>query len=282
MPKIAITSDCTCDLSDKILEEYDIRLIYFYMNIDKGCFKDTEEITASNVIEYLNDGGRKMVTLSPGVDEIYSFFQKQLENFEEVIHISISSKLSEAYEYALEAAKRCNGKVHVIDSEQISTGMGLLVIRAAELACDGKNSEEIIKEILDMKQRVSMTFIMNDVECFCRTKRCCGGMKYIVNFLHIHPVITIKKGKLVLKGIHIGNFEKSVLNYVKKALDTRKTVNDKMIFITHSNVKVSLLGRIKQQIKEKYNFRKIHITKASATVCGNCGANTIGVLFVSE
>ena len=282
MRKIAVTSDCTCDLSDKILEEYDIRLVYFYMNIDHGCFKDTEEITAGNVIEYLGNGGEKMVTLPPEVDEIYSFFQKQLEEFDEVIHISISSKLSEAYDYSVEAAARFNGKVHVIDSEQISTGMGLLVIRAAELARDCADSHKIIEEIQNLKKKVSMTFIMNDVECFCRTKRCRSCVKYVVNFLHIHPVITIRNGKLVLKGIHIGNFEKSVLSYVKRTLGRHKEINKRRIFVTHSNVKVSLLGRIRQQIKELYEFEKIHTTKASATVCGNCGANTVGVLFINQ
>lgn len=280
MSKIAITSDCTCDLSDKIREKYGIKLLYFYMNMDNGCFKDTEEITADNVIEYLDNGGGKVMTVAADIDEIVQFYKSMLNVYDEVIHISISSKISEAYDYALTASEQFNGKVHVVDSEQLSTGMGHLILKAAEAVEGGKSADDIVKMLEQMKQKVLTTFIMDNLDCFCRTGRICNPIKSVCNLLKIHPVIIMKKGRMRLKGIQIGDYENSAMRYVKKILRKAESMDKKRIFITHTNCKVSLISKIKQQIVSGYDFESAYVTRASATITGNCGANTVGLLYV--
>lgn len=282
MNKIAITSDCTCDLSDKILEEYGVKLIYFYMQIDYGCFKDSSEITASNVVEYLENGGRKMVTVPPDVEEIYQFYQCMLEKYDEIIHISISSKLSEAFSYAARAAERFDGKVHVIDSGQLSTGMGHLIVKAAEMVKENKSAVEIVNMLEQMKQKVVTTFIMDNLECFYRTGMVNKMTNYICALCKIHPVIQMKKGKMALKGIRIGHYESSAIRYVRNALRKVSTIDKKRIFITHPDCKLSLISKIRQQVASKCNFETVYVTRASATVTGNCGSNTVGVLYVRK
>lgn len=282
MNRIAITSDCTCDLSEKILEKYEIELIYFYMYIDQGCFKDTYEITAENVLEYLNNGGEKMLTFSPKEDEIADFYEHVLERCDEIIHISISSKLSESYRYATSAAERFDGKVHVIDSRQISAGMGHLIIKAAELVKEKKSAKEIVEALEQMKPKIMTTFIMDNLDCFCRIGSVSKITKEICRMLKIHPVIVSKNGGMKLKSIQIGDYEKSVMRYVKKTLHNPSSINKKRIFITHPNCKIRLISKVKQQVIESCNFENVYVTKTSATVTGNCGMDTVGILYVSE
>lgn len=281
MGKIAITSDCTCDLSEKILEEYDIKLIYFYMDTDSGCFKDFYEITARNVLEYVENGGKKIVSLPPKVEEIIEFYENILKEYDEIIHIAISSSLSEAYNYATMAAQKFAGKVHVIDGKHLSTGTGHLLIRAAELAKQEKEAKEIVEEINVLTNKVSTTFILDKLDSFYRTGRVNKFVYIFCDLFRIHPVVAMKKGKMCLNGVRIGDYEKSAMRYARKEFRNASKISKRRIFITHPACKLSLITQIKQ-MADKYDFVKIHVTRASATITGNCGSNTVGVIFVRE
>ena len=280
--KIAITADCVCDLSDDMLDDLGLKVIYFYITTDSGCFKDMDEITAPNVVEYFSRGGKYIDTDAPEVEEYEALFEKQLRNCDEVIHITITSKLSKSYGRATQAAEKFAGKVHVFDTEHLSTGIGHLVIKAVEMVKEGKDVPEILDTLSVLKDKVTTGFIADKVDYLYRNGRVSKPVMLICTAFKIHPVLTMKGGYLKSKKVLIGNYEKCVLRYVRKELKDGAGIEKKRAFITHASCPVKIISKVKGVIRKQCPFEEVYVTDASATITSNCGANTFGILFMRE
>lgn len=282
MKKVIITTDCVCDMSEELLEQYDVRVIYFYITTEHGWFKDREEITSGNIVEYFERGGKEVQTKAPFPEEYEAFFERILEESQEIIHIAVTSTLSKSCENALVAAKKFNGRVYVVDSGHLSTGMAHLIIHAVKEANAGKTSEEIIAETEAMKKRVSTSFIAENANYLYRTDRVSKFIKNMCETFRIHPVLGMKNGVMSVKGIRIGAYEKAVVRYVRKEMRRLSRIDKERLFITHTKCSLRVLNAVKKQIGTQGGFRKIYDTEASATISSNCGANTIGVLYLRK
>ena len=278
--KIAITSDCVCDLSDDMLEQNGVEVIHFYITTDHGCFKDMDEITSDNIIEYFERGGQSISTEAPKPEEYVGFFERVLENCDEVIHIAIASSLSLSCKYAVEAAAKFNDKVHIFDTGHLSTGIAHFVLKAAELVKENKDVNQIIESLNSMKNRVSTSFIAENADYLYRTGRVSKAVMVICNAFLIHPVLTMNNGQMKLKTIKFGNYEKAVMRYIRKELKNADNIERRRAFITHVTCSVKLISRAKQEVLNNCFFQELTVTSASATISSNCGANTLGVLFV--
>lgn len=282
MSKVWISSDCTCDLSKELLDKYGVEVIYFYISTDRGCFKDRVEMTATNVVEYFDNGGQRISTAAPAVSEYVDFFTNELKKHDEIIHITISEELSMSYKNAVAASGQFGGKVHVLDSGHLSTGIAHMVIRAVELAREEKTVDEILQSLEQMKNKVSTSFIAYNADYLHRTGRVGKTVRNICATFQIHPVLSMKDGKMILKSVRIGDYDKAVLRYVRGELRNPSLIKQNRAFITYSTCPVRTLSKIKAQVRKCCPFEEIWETKASATITSNCGANTVGVLFVRE
>ncbi len=282
MKKVWITSDCTCDMSEDLLNEFEVEVIHFYITTDHGCFKDMAEITANNVVEYFDDGGYQISTTAPAPYEYVEFFKNILEKCQEIVHVAIGSGLSMSYQNAVAAAEQFGGRVHVIDSQHLSTGIAHLVIRGVEMARADRSAEEIVAEIEKMREKVSTTFIAENADYLYRTGRVSKLVKKLCSALKIHPVLGMKNGVMKLKTIQIGGYEESVAHYVKSELRKKQTIVRDRMFLTYTTCPFKVLNSIKKQVSEICPFECVLETRASATITSNCGANTVGILFVRE
>lgn len=285
MNKLGITTDCVCDLPDEYLKANDIEVLYFYITTETGRFRDGFEITSGNVLEYLENGGAKAETAAPAPEEYRSFFLSQLEKYDELIHISISDKVSMSYRNAnaaLELMGDSGRRVRIIDSEHLSTGIGHMVIRAVEMRYAGWGAEEIVKEAERLKPLISTSFITMNADYLYRNGRVSKAVKTMCEALSLHPVLGMRKGRLTLKGIEIGNYEKSVMRYIKSELKKNSELEKKRLFITHAGCTVKLINAVKARAEKLCGFDEILVTRASATISSNCGMGTVGVLFVRE
>ena len=281
--RICITSECVCDLPDHLLQKYNIKLLYYYIITDHGSFKDVEEITSNNVIEYFHNGGKHIHTMAPSILEYEAFFENMLHReCEEVIHISLSSTLTLSYVNATEAACKFKGKVHVIDSAQLSTGMAHLILKGCELAEEGKSSAEIIQILEGIKYHVSSTFIAESADYLYLTERVSKFVKVFCSVFKIHPILSMRKGKLGLKGIRIGNYEKGIMRYIDGELKHNRHINTKRAFLTHAACPVKLVSSAKERITAYYPFDELIVTDACAAISSNCGANTLGILYLND
>lgn len=285
MKRTGITTDCVCDLPDDYLRANGIDLMYFYITTDTGRFRDGYAITSGNILEYLENGGKKAVTNAPEPREYKEFFEENLKQHDELIHIAISSQVGMSCANAMAALKLMgeNGeKVTVIDSEHLSTGMGHMVMRAMELRDSGKSRAEIIEEIESMKSKLSTTFITENADYLYRNGRVSETVRKLCALFKFHPILVLKNGRITLKTIRVGNYEKSVMRYVRNELKHIDRIDKRRLFITHAGCKVKMLSQIKAEVEKLGRFDEMIVTQASATVSGNCGPGTVGVLFVYQ
>ncbi len=282
MKKVIITTDCVSDISEKLLNKYDVKIIYFYIVTEHGWFKDMDEITSGNIIEYFERGGSRVQTKAPFPEEYREFFGKVLTEGDELIHISVTSTLSLSYQNALAAASEFGGKVHVIDSGHLSSGMTHLVVKASEFVRQGLDTKEIVERLECMKHRISTSFIAENANYLYRTGLVNKFVKNMCETLKIHPVLGMKKGVMGLKSVRIGNYEKAVLRYARGKLRWGSAVEKERIFITHAGCSLKLIAAVKNEVAKRGPFGEIQVEEASATITSNCGANTIGVLFIRK
>ena len=283
--KICITTDCVCDLPDEILKKNNVDLIYFYVETDSGRFKDVAEITAQNVFDYLENGGSRTITEAPSIDEFVSFFKEKLKKYDTVIHICISSKISKSFSNAVQASEimgEDKNRIIVIDSMHLSTGIGHMVLRAAEMVRNGSNAENIIAEMINMRNRVSTSFMSDNTDFLYLNGQVGRNVHRICKAFNIHPVLSMQHGYLKLKSCYFGDYSKSAERYVRAELRAAKAIKSNRLFITHAGCSTSDIKAVKKYISGMMKFDEVIVTKASATISSNSGSRTFGLLYIKE
>lgn len=282
--KVGILTECVCDLPKSTLRNWGVDILYFLVETESGVFTDTDEITAENVIDHMENGGK--TKSAPPPPEVYmKAFEKNLRRYDEVIHVAISSHISHSCENAEKAVKLMgdDGKrVHIFDSEHLSTGMGFLVLRAAELANQGCTADKILSELDELKARVYTSFLAKNADYLYRNGLVPSYVKKLCTALNIHPVLAMKNGDLKLKTIIIGSYESACRYYVRQTLKGKNNIDKRSAFVTHSSCSIKMLKAITEEVNNYCKFDKLTVTDASATISSNCGPGTFGVLFVRK
>lgn len=283
--KVGIVAECVCDLPMDILTEYDISVLFFLIETENGVFTDTDEITAKNVIEHMESGGKRTKSSAPTPQVYLEMFREKLKTYEEVVLVTISSRISHSLVNAGQARELMGEegkKVHVFDSMHLSTGLGLLVLRAAQLAEQGHDAESIVKELENLRPYVVTSFLTKGTNYLYRNGLVSGAVNRLCTALGIHPVLTMKDGYIKLKGIMFGNYEKASMNYTRRILGNKGDIDGKLCFVTQVACSVNLLNKITAEVEKQYPFERIRVTNASATISSNCGEGTFGVLYMKK
>lgn len=282
MHNIAITTECVADLPKKLLEEKHIDIIYFDVETETGIFRDTDEINAQNIIEYMLGGEKKAQSVIPSAGDYKNFFKKKLEEYDEIIHISISSGVSGAYKNAeLGRAKLgIDGrKIHLIDSGHLSSGLGLLALEAVKGREEGLESNMIVEKLKGITDRISTSFIVNNVDYLYYNEKVGKNAMRLCKFLHLHPVLHMQGGKLVVKRFYLGNYKKATSRYISDILRKTDRIDASIGFCTYVGCSHAMLKRIKSEVEKKITFDEYIEQAASVTVSCNCGPETFGILY---
>ncbi len=283
MAKLCITTECVCDLPREMLDGLGIDIIYFHIYTERGCFKDTDEVDARNILEYMENGGARSESEAPSANEYKSFFLKKLEDYDEIIHIAISSGISNSVKNASLAVAKMGleGKrIHIFDSKHLSSGMGLMVLKAAAMCREDCAVKQILEELEDLKGRISTSFIVRDADYLYRNGKVNKRVKNLCRVFSLHPVLYMKDGVLTLKRVEIGNYEKAGARYVRDEFRHPGRIDRGCLFITHANCKLKRIRQVNRLSEEHCRFEKVIVNQASATVSSNCGPEAFGVLFV--
>ncbi len=283
--KVGIVAECVCDLPKSYLTEHNIDIVYFLIETDSGVFTDTDEITAENILGYMQSGGEKSKSSAPEPEVYRKVFRKNLEKYDEIIFVAISSGISRSCANAEKAVLKMGDKgkrVHIFDSKHLSTGLGHIVMKAAETAESGLTSEEIISELAELRDRVSTSFITENVDFLYRSGKVSEKVKKICSMFNIHPVLAMKNGELTLKSVGIGKYEKACARYIHRELKNSDRIDKKRAFLTYAGCSVKMLECIRNEINGKCRFEELIQTKASATISSNCGPNSFGILFIRK
>ena len=279
--RILITSDCVCDLSQDLLEEYGIEIMHLYVKTPYGRFKDVVEIDSDNLTQFISKDRSQAIPDSVTVEEYEEFFARTLTMAEQVIHFAVSSRCGESYNVAVKAAKGFD-HVCVIDSGQVSGGQGLLVVHAAKLAKEGKRAEQICKEIEKLKSNVRISFLMPSAYIFSQRGRAAAVTAQICEKLQLHPMGEMKQNKAVLTMLWGGTLESTRRKAVRWSLRHKRKVKRDIVYIIHAGCNVKELETVRREVLEQVAFDKVEILKASFTTACNAGVGTVGIAFVEN
>lgn len=283
--KVGIVTECVCDLPKRMLEQYDIRIVYFVVRTAYGTFYDSAEITARNVFDYMEEGSQVPISMEPDPEIYRQIYGDALKKYDELIHIAISSKTSNsctAAGAAVASMKEAGRRVHIFDSGHLSAGQGHLVLLAAELAAAGETADRILEALNALRDKVSTSFVVNNVDYLYYNGRLSEKVKKICDRFSLHPVLAMKDGELALDSILIGSYEKICRKYIRKLLRRSGRIDTKRIFLTHAGCSVKVLEQFKAEIEQYCTPEKLIVTDASATVSCNCGPGAFGILFCQK
>ena len=282
MEKWIITAETTCDLSAEIIREKGFKIVPITVILGTDMYRDGVDVTTEQLFDYVAKTGNLPKTSAVSVAEYQDFFNELKKEYDHVLHVALSSKASASCNNAITAAQEIEG-VCVIDSKALSTGQGLLMLKAHDLLTDGMEFDDVCETIHEMVDRVQTSFIVDTLEYLAKGGRCSAVALVASKILKIHPYIAEKDGQLTVKKKYMGTLQRSLSQYVTDLASEYHNYDKRRAFVTHS----PLDGRerveeVIAKVKELFDFDEIIETEAGSTVSTHCGKNTIGVLFINE
>ena len=278
--KIKILSDSTCDLSPALLAENEISLVPLTVVKGDEQFKDGVTITAADIFAHVAAGGDLCSTAANSIGEYADIFE-QYTNYDGVIHITIGSGFSSCYQNATLAAEDYPN-VRVVDSQNLSTGQGLVVLKACELAKTATDLDALADEIRAYTEKVEASFLVDKLDYLAKGGRCSAVAALGANLLNLKPCIEVKNGKMGVVKKYRGKYEKCLASYVKERLAGREDIDRKTLFVTKTEVSDACYEAVMAAVAENGNFENTYETTAGCTVSCHCGPGTLGVLFVRK
>ncbi|MBO4243213.1 MAG: DegV family EDD domain-containing protein, partial [Clostridiales bacterium] len=280
--RILITTDSNADIPLGLLEKYDIEVLHHEVHTSEGTvFKDILEIDTRGVLSYMRNEEHHMKGVSPDVKTFENFFAENLQKANNIIHISVSSKVANTSYPICLAASESFDNVTVIDSGHVSSGEGILALAAAMYADSNKSVPEVVDYVNDLKTHISTSFIVDNLSYMARNEQVSHNTANLLNSLMIRPVLVARKGKLTVGQIYFGSSKKAWRRYIRSRIPKFDT-DSKFLFVTYVGINHSDIEWIKKEIKSKVDFDNIIFMQASPSIAVNCGPGTFGMLFVEK
>ena len=277
--KIRITSDSTCDLNHLIAER-NIGIMSLQVNLGSDAFRDGVDITPEKIFDFVAETGTLPKTAAPSIGEYEDFFTKELAGYDALIHINISSKSSGSHNFAKTAAESFGGKVFVVDSKALSSGQGLLVLKACDMRDEGKSAEEIVATLEEIRGRINTSFVPDNLDYLHKGGRVSGMVKTVAGMFKIHPQILMEDGQLVPGKKYKGKMSVLIKQYVDDLKELYPDYDKGRCFVTHSCADRELVEAATAKVKEVFEFDEIIETVAGSIITSHCGKGTLGVLFI--
>ncbi|WP_418577128.1 DegV family protein [Hungatella sp.] len=279
MKRIGISADSSCDLSAELAEQYGIAVIPQAIIMDGKTYRDGIELKPADIFRHVSEGGEICSTTAINTAEYCGVFSELRKECGALIHFTIGSGLSSCYQNAVLAANEVPG-VTVVDSMNLTTGIGYLAVAAAKMAAVGMELEEITAKLEELKAHMDVSFVIDKLDYLKKGGRCSAVTAFGANLLNIKPSICMKNGTLAVEKKYRGAFRQCVRRYIEERLDAVKDrcVPD-IIFLTHAACSEAVLEEAADLIRSRGIFSEILVTEAGCTVSSHCGPNTLGIIF---
>ena len=278
---IKILSDSTCDLPAEVLEKYNVKMIPLTVIKDGKEFTDGVDITPADIFSHVANGGSLCSTAANNIGEYVEHFAQYADDYDGIIHINISAEFSSCYQNACLAAEDFPN-VRVIDSRNLSTGQGLVVLKACELAKECNDLDEIAEKLRAFTEKVEASFLLDRLYYMVKGGRCSAAAALGANLLNLKPCIEVKNGKMGVVKKYRGNYAKCLASYVKDRLADRDDVDKGTLFVTRTPVTDECMNAVKGAVEQYNDFETTYWNEAGCTVSCHCGPGTLGVLFVRK
>ena len=283
MGKIRITADSTCDLSESLLQKYEISILPLNIVLDMKSYSDGEEISPDEIYVWSEKMHKTPKTAAVAYDRALEMASAFQENGDEMIFFGISESMSTTCNVMRMVKEELNYTgMYVIDSQNLSTGIGLQVLRAAELAAQGLAAQEIVTQIEQERGRVRASFVVERLDYLAMGGRCSSVVALLGGKLKLKPRIEVTDGKMEAGKKYRGNQDKVILKYVQDMEMQLRQADPHRIFITHSGCEEAVIRSVEEYLKGLHHFEEILITRAGGVISSHCGPGTLGVLFYEK
>ncbi len=280
---IKIVTDSTCDLTDELLEKYDISVVPLYVQLGEDSFRDKFEITPEKIYKWSDENNKTPKTSAPSIADVMDVFEKYDNEGTDIIYAGISSELSTTINVMRLAAEELeHAKVYIIDSKSLSTGIGVQILRIAKLRDEGLSAEEIVAKVEADVDKVVAGFVVDTLTYLHRGGRCGAVTAVFASALQIKPQIAVINGKLDMVKKYRGNIKSVINKYVEDLEEEIKNADQDYIFITHSGGVEDIAEDLKASFEQMNYFKEVHITRAGSVITSHCGPKTLGVLFYKK
>lgn len=279
--RIVIASDSTTDLSQELIERYHIKTLPLGIALGGKEYSDGVDMDPDRIYQHYEQTGELPKTSAINVADFTAFFAEHAQDGNAVIFFTISSEMSSTYSNAQVAAQAFDN-VYVIDTANLSTGGGLLVLSACKMAEQGMSAEEIVAGCSELVNRVDASFIIDNLEFLRKGGRCSALTALGANLLQIKPCIIVRNGKMTVGKKYRGKFTSVLKKYIQDQLGDLSNIDLEHVFITHAGCDEKICNLCIEQVKALAPFKEVFCTRAGCTISSHCGRNTLGVLFIRK
>ena len=279
--KIIISSDSTADLSPELIERYGISIIPLGITLGTNLYKDGVDIDAEKIYEHHAKTGELPKTNATNVGELEDYFTELTKDGAAVVHFTISSNMSSTYNNAVMASESFPN-VYVVDSKNLSTGGGLLVLAACDMAANGLDAKTIAEKVSELVPNVEASFVIDSLEYLYKGGRCSALSVLGANLLKLKPCIEVKNGSMGVGKKYRGKYPDVLKEYIEERLVNIDDIDTTRVFITHAGCDEALVKELVKIVKDRNIFGEVLVTRAGCTVSSHCGRNTLGILFIRK
>ena len=280
MKKVRIVADSTCDLSKELIEKYDITINPLCIIMEDKSYFDGIDVTPEEIFAWANKNKTTPKTSAVSIEKTDQIMKPFMDNGEDIIFFGISSKMSGTCNVVkMIGLQNEYDRLFVVDSQNLSTGIGLQVIRAAELAEQGYSAEDILADIEKNKANVRASFVIDTLTFLARGGRCTALTALMANTLRLHPMIVVNDGAMGVTKKFTGKMEVALNKYFESLKKDLENADPKRVFITHSGCSENIIQNMYEKLSAMNYFEEILITQAGGVISSHCGPNTLGILF---
>ncbi len=275
---IKITTDSTCDLPAKLLEEYDITVAPLGIVMGDGLYRDGVDISIADIAAHVDAGGEITTTSAVSIGEYHDLFSDLRQRYDAVIHINLGAEFSCCHQNAKLAAMDLSG-VYVVDSANLTVSIGALAVAAARAARAGKSAQEIVDMLEDLKSRAEVSFVLDRLDYMKKGGRCSAVMALGANLLKLHPCIEVANGRMSVTKKYRGSMQKVVSDFYHDRLDGREDIDLSQVWLVDTAFTPELPGLTREIVKADGRFAEVFESKAGCTIFSHCGPETVGLVL---
>ena len=280
MSRVRIVADSTCDLSKELVEKYDITIIPLCIVMGEKSYYDGVETSPDEIYAWADANKTTPKTAAASMDLTEEILSPFMEAGDDISFFGISSEMSTTCNVVrIVGEDKDYDRLFIVDSRNLSSGIGLQVLKAAEMAQDGKSAEEIVEKINESKDKVSASFVVDTLTYLARGGRCTAATALVANTLKLHPEIVVKDGKMGVNKKYRGSLDSALMKYAKEMQEDLLNAESKRVFLTHSGCTQETIDKIYGFLKDLNYFEEILVQRAGGVISSHCGPGTLGILY---
>lgn len=281
---VRIVADSTCDLTKELAEKNGIQIVPLHIVLGEKEYLDGVEITPDEIYAWADKNEDTPKTSAVGFEEAMEVVKQVVDTDDEMIVFTISGKMSttvNVFRMVVEELELEN-KVSVIDTENLSTGIGLILLKAASMVKEGKSRIEICQKIEELKRNVQASFVVDTLTYLHKGGRCSSVAAIAGGVLKLHPKIVVADGSMSATKKYRGKIDKAIWDYVMDMEDALKEADSERVFITHSGCEQAIIDKVYAYLSDMNYFNEIIVTRAGGVISSHCGYGTLGVLYLNK